>query len=38
VEHIYKEIQQGTRKLLLEVLVLQMNVVAQDTTKAQIEV
>jgi hypothetical protein len=33
VENIYKETQ-GTTKLMLEVLVLQMSVVVEDTTKA----
>jgi hypothetical protein len=37
VENIYEETQ-GITKLMLEVLVLQMNVVVEDTTKAQTEV
>jgi len=34
VERIYKEIQQGTTKLLPKVSILQMNAVAQYTTRA----
>jgi hypothetical protein len=37
VENIYEETQ-GTTKLMLEVLVLQMSAVVEDITKAQIEV
>jgi hypothetical protein len=37
VENIYEETQ-GTTKLMLEVPVLQMSVVVEDTTKAQTEV
>jgi hypothetical protein len=37
VKNIYEKTQ-GTTKLMLEVLVLQMSAVIEDTTKAQTEV